>query len=53
MAAIKASGKQLEGAGEEARVHRIRITLTSQDVKALEKGEYGVCRCVDACISIA
>ena len=35
MAAIKP--KVLEGEGE--RSHRIRITLTSQNVAALEKGE--------------
>lgn len=27
-----------KAAGEEARVHRIRITLTSRNVEALEKG---------------
>ena len=35
MAAMKA--KQLEGDGEGAKVHRIRITLTSRNVKSLEK----------------
>lgn len=39
MAATAVKGKVLEGAGgdEGARVHRIRITLTSQNVAALEK----------------
>ena len=31
--------KQLEGDDPNAKVHRIRITLTSRNVKNLEKGE--------------
>ena len=27
---------------EEAQIHRIRITLTSRNVKSLEKGRFGV-----------
>lgn len=44
MAAIKPTGKGLEG--EEVKVHRIRITLTSQNVSALEKGALAAPRAV-------
>ena len=30
--------KDTKGAPEEAQIHRIRITLTSKNVKSLEKG---------------
>ena len=37
--AYVAKGKQLDQeVGEAPKAHRIRITLTSQDVAALEKG---------------
>ena len=41
MAAFVAKGKQLDQeVGEAPKSHRIRITLTSQDVSGLEKGEF-------------
>jgi hypothetical protein len=41
MAAFVAKGKQLDQEiGEAPKSHRIRITLTSQDVSGLEKGEF-------------
>ena len=33
-------GKTLEGEAEAPKSHKIRITLTSQQVSALEKGAY-------------
>jgi hypothetical protein len=33
-------GKTLEGETEAPKTHKIRITLTSQEVSALEKGSY-------------
>ena len=40
MSAQPAKGKALEGEGEAPKAHKIRITLTSQTVESLEKGEY-------------
>ncbi len=39
MSAQPAKGKALEGEGEAPKSHKIRITLTSQTVESLEKGE--------------
>ena len=33
-------GKEFAQEGEAPKAHKIRITLTSQDVKALEKGAW-------------
>lgn len=39
MAAIAAKEKAIEGGEEQARIHRIRFTVTSRNVEALERGE--------------
>ena len=38
--ATVSKGKDLLQEGEAPKAHKIRITLTSQDVPALEKGEF-------------